>query len=197
MAAQRYISIVPIIVIGVGLVGCTTQAGRDGQSRGWQIDAVTQKCVGAVVVGTGIGAVIGALAGGGRGAAIGAGAGLLAGGVTCAVIASLDAQDRENIKRAQLEAARTGHAQDLSYSGSDGLPRRIRATPRPTTQAAAPSRPNVQPASQTSTPLPAGPICRLVDTSASVATKGNAEIPPQKFCRTPNGDYEPVADTAT
>jgi len=193
-----------IVVACSILSGCATQTGSGGQAV-WQIDAVAQKCIGAMVVGVGVGALLGAAAGGNRGAAIGAGSGLVAGGAVCAVIAELDAQDRERIRAAQLEAARTGRNQDMVYSGSDGLQRQIRVAPRvqpqPPQAQVQPARPRAAstPSTQVSTvappPMTDGPICRIVDTSAAIASKGTAEIPPQRFCRTPNGDWEPVADS--
>ena len=159
-----------IVVACSILAGCATQTGSGGQAV-WQIDAVAQKCIGAMVVGVGVGALLGAVAGGNRGAAIGAGSGLVAGGAVCAVIAELDAQDRERIRAAQLEAAKTGRSQDMVYSGSDGLQRQIRVTPRvqpqPPQAQVQPARPRPAstPSTQVSTasppPMSDGPICRI------------------------------------
>lgn len=190
-------------VIGVSLAittmlsGCAGQSGTNSSSN-WQIDAVAQKCIGAVVIGTGVGALIGAAAGGGRGMAIGAGAGLAAGGITCAVIAALDAQDRERIRLAQLAAVASGKDQDLAYAGTDGAQRQIKVRPRPSPAVAQQTKPRRNSSTTpTQVSVPEGPICRIVDTSAAIAGKGTTEVPPQKFCRNPNGDWEPVADTTT
>jgi hypothetical protein len=133
---------------------------------------------------------------------------LITGGAACAIITALDAQDRERIRNAQLEAVRTGRNQDLAYAGSDGLQRQITVAPRPVPAYARPAGPppsaGAKPApTSTIAPSPSpvaaggGPICRTVDTSAAIASKGTAEIPPQTFCRTPDGDWEPTADART
>lgn len=155
--------------LALGVASCQTAGG------GYALDDAAARCVASTVGGAIFGAVIGAAAGGGgRNAAIGAGAGAAVGGIACAVLTALDAQDRERIRQAQIQAARTGETRYLSYNGSDGRSRNVVVTPRPVETAQA------------------GRICRRTDTIATVGQAGSSDLPAQLVCRTPSGDWLPA-----
>lgn len=183
------------------LTGCATESSGSGHSGSWQIDSVAQKCVASVLGGAVLGGVIGAVSGGGgRNVGTGVLIGAASGGALCAVMAALDAQDRDRIRTAQLAAAQTGRPQELAYRGNDGLDRRV--TVRPTEMSAKRSSPVDRPSSERSA-VPSSQaeisaasgarVCRRLDTTVSVQSKGEAAVPAQLVCRTPGGDWEPTA----
>lgn len=159
---------------GLAVGGCTTARPGGGPAAA---DNTAGRCVASAVGGAILGSLIGAAAGGSRGAAAGALAGGVTGGLGCAVLAVLDAQDRERIRAAQIAAAATNRPRYLSYVGSDGRRREITVKPQ-----AAPVR----------TAEAGDRICRATDTSASVAGAGSAELPQQLVCRTPAGTWVPA-----
>ncbi|MCX7310049.1 MAG: hypothetical protein NTZ72_19745 [Afipia sp.] len=198
------------------LVSCITPSNQTATNTNWQIDSVASKCVMSIAGGAVLGAIIGAAAGGGgRSLGTGAAVGAAAGGVLCAVMAALDENDRARIKAAQLEAARTGKSQVLQYSGSDGLNRNVSirvvddgnnslpepvsrapswGSPKPTSTAKPkPPTANSVPASEAQVAAASGQrICRTLNTSVDIQSKGQADVPPQTVCRTPEGDWAPA-----
>lgn len=176
------------LVPALAMAGCTTTSG--GIGGGWQIDSVASRCVASIVGGALVGGLLGAARGGGRNIGAGAAIGAGAGGALCAVMAALDQQDRERIKQAQLAAARTGMIQNVAYTGHDGLQRRVTVKPSAamprTTLVSATTLPAA------SAPSTSGPICRSVETSASVASKGSADVPAQIVCRNESGEWGPA-----
>lgn len=193
------------------VASCATSTGS-GVSGGWQVDSIVSKCVLAIGGGALLGAIVGAAAGGNRrigaGAAIGAGAG----GVLCAVMASLDAQDRERVRLAQLDAATTGSVRSSTYVGADGRKRTIVVTPsaaprRPATKRSAPrpaekSKAKADVAQQTQKPeTPANEaeiaansgeqICRSVPATVTIEGGGTGQIS-QVVCRNQDGDWLPA-----
>lgn len=181
---------VAALIPALAMAGCTTTSG--GLSGGWQIDSVASRCVASIVGGAIVGGLLGAARGGGRNIGAGAAIGAGAGGALCVVMAALDQQDKERIKQAQLAAARTGSAQNLSYTGMDGLQRQVTVRP-----SAATTRQGTTLVSATTLPAAASPgagqqICRSVETSATVASKGSAEVPAQIVCRNANGEWGPA-----
>jgi len=155
-----------------------------------------------------LGGLIGAAAGGGDGRSVGAGviAGAATGGVMCAVIAALDEQDKAQVRAAQLAAARSGQSQYIDYRGSDGLERKIRVQVTAGTPGAAqmPKRgerkrtgapPSSLPADKSEAQIAAASgerVCRGVTASVEVQGKGQANLPQQAVCRTPDGDWVPA-----
>lgn len=181
---------------------CVTAS--DGASDNWQVDSIASRCVMSIIGGAIVGGIVGAAAGRGQTGSTGAGAavGAAAGGVLCAVMASLDAQDRERIRAAQLDAARTGEPKALAYAGSDGLNRSIYVRPSEPIKALSVSstgnaeRSTGVKSGQTAAEAAAASgerICRRIETSVEVQSKGQASVPTQMICRSPTGDWEPVS----
>jgi hypothetical protein len=157
--------------LALSAAGCQT-AGGGGRSA---LDDAVGRCVASTLGMALVGGIIGAAAGGGgRNVAIGAGAGAAVGGLACAVMTALDAQDKERIRQAQIQAAQTGETRYLSYQGSDGRARRVVVKPQATETASA------------------GRICRRADTTAAIGDAGSTELPAQLICRTPGGDWLPA-----
>lgn len=183
------------VLAGAAAAAFMTGVSAPAHANDWQIDSVASQCAASVVVGTIVGGLIGAAAGHGRGGAVAAGAigGGAAGGLLCAVVASLDAQDRERIRRAQLDAAKSGKPRALVYQGSDGLQRRVTVNPVGPPPPARKSTPGRALSSAEQAAARGQKICRKVETSVSVETKGQAEVPAQTVCRNAAGDWEPVA----
>ena len=177
---------------------CTNTGSQFGGRGTWEIDSVVSRCIASVAGGAFLGGLVGAVAGRGNGRTMGAGAfiGAAAGGVLCAVISSLDAQDRERIRQAQLESARSGQPRVLSYHGGDGLERTVSIQPRDLTPPTAPAEvrapTNSSPSSAEIGAASGERVCRRLDTNVTVQSKGQVEIPAQLLCRTPGGDWEPV-----
>jgi hypothetical protein len=119
--------------------------------------------------------------------------GAAAGGALCAVISALDEQDRARIRAAQIQAARTGQPQRVSYRGQDGLERQVEVRVTDVGASAKPSSAEPAKRSQAQVAAASGQrICRTLNTNVSVQTKGETDVPAQVVCRTPNGDYEPA-----
>lgn len=115
----------------LGLTSCTT-AGDPATRTRWQVDSLAARCIGTMLLSGLAGGIIGAAAGGSRrDVAVGAGIGFAAGGVVCAIMTVLDAQDRARIRQAQLQAAMTNQPVTTSYLGSNGQMRMISVVPRP------------------------------------------------------------------
>lgn len=110
------------------------------------------------------GAVIGTLIGG------------AVGGVGCAVLTALDRQDRERIRSAQSAAAATSQPRYRAYQGADGKKREITIRPQ-----------NVAPQV-----AEGGRICRAVDTAASIAGTGSADLRTALVRRIATGDWAPA-----
>lgn len=197
-----------VIVSGTLLLtGCATTGPTQGGSGQWKIDNVVSRCLLSVTGGALVGAIVGAAAGGGSqrvgtGAAIGAGAG----GVLCALMVSLDAQDKQRVRKAQIDAARTGSVQSSTYVGTDGRVRTIHVVPRPASPAAStPPAPQKSPGTAekpavASQPQPSGAevaaeagerICRSVPASITIEGSGTGQVD-QIVCRTAEGDWLPA-----
>jgi hypothetical protein len=184
--------------------GCQTAGGPMGGSGAWQIDSAASRCLASVVGGVLIGAAVGALTGRDNIAA-GAAIGGIAGTTACAVITALDAQDRERIRQAQLAAAQSNTPQVMSYVGEDGLHRQITAAPIQTLLVSRePEHGHVTVESElppaeadTITLGPNQEICRAVQTSASIGTRGTAAVPTQVICHRPDGTFTPETIVAS
>lgn len=158
--------------------------GDGGSGEETALDRSIHQCIGSVIIGTALGALIGAASHRvGQGAAIGAGAG----GVACAVFMAMNnAQDKQRIRQSELAAASSGRNQSVSYAGSDGQQRTVSTSVQP---AAVPA----SAAANGNTVV--GP-CRRTQTQISVAGQGSASLPPELVCRTTQGDWVPLPSTS-
>lgn len=171
---SRLVAVATAAALAFSTGGCVSSGGAGGQSA---LDSAAARCVASVIGGALVGGLIGAAAGGRNSAAIGAASGAAFGGVACAVIATLDAQDKARIRQAQIEAAASNQPRYLSYNGGDGRARQIVVRPRPVSE----------PTQQT-----AGRVCRETDGSAAVQGAGATDLPAQLVCRTTSGDWVPA-----
>lgn len=161
--------------VALALAGCQTTGGSGGAGGGGSaLDSAVGRCVAAVAGGAIVGALIGAAAGGGNRVGYGALGGAAVGGLACAVLTALDNQDKARIRQAQIEAVSLNQSRALSYAGSDGRQREIVVRP------GAPATANGQTA------------CRMTDGEIAVAGAGATQLPPQRVCRTPDGEWLPA-----
>jgi hypothetical protein len=149
-----------------------------------------QKAMGRCVASVAGGAILGALLGGasgrnnaGRGAIVGAAVGA---GFCGVMLKMASDRDKSRIAQAQAEAAESGQAQDVQYVGDDGAARQIQVSVRD-----APT----PPATDSNVDGPAT-VCRYVDTTLTVAGSGQANVPNQLVCRTPDGNWLPHSNAA-
>lgn len=196
---------------------CTTAAGPGGTSGTWRIDSLASRCVGAVLLsGIGGGLIAAATGGQSKDIALGVGAGAAVGGALCAVMAALDAQDKQRIREAQLQAARSGEPVHLAYAGNDGRLRTISVNPGPvvvesgnasaTEGSRKPDEANAtetkaavaEPVSSTSDVEgePKARFCRTQATSVAVQGAGTTQVA-QELCRDSGRDWYPKSTAAT
>lgn len=163
-----------------------------------EVDRAVGKCFGSILGGALLGAIAGRVVDGrrgtGRGAAIGAGVGA----AYCAVIMS-DARKRDRIVQAQLaSAAYGGRPYMTTLEADDGQPLQFigRAGASQTVDGSLlqPVRYKLPDGSQRASPVldTGGRECRQV-----ASTLGDAALPGQLTCRTPEGNYEPYATKRT
>jgi surface antigen len=191
-------SIAISLTLSITLGGCmhttggVTAEASSSNGSGWELDRVSQSCLGTMVMGTIAGAAVGALTNGGKGAIVGGVSGMAVGGLACSVIVALDQEDKNRIRAAELDAARSGRPVDLNYTGADGTPRNIHVAPKPETRFAIDSTAtNSIPANTGSENSRASRICRPLDSTITISTAGTTSLPTQLVCRTPDGDWVP------
>lgn len=190
---------ISVACLGLTASGCATTGAGAPQT-------VQQKIVrcAAVAGGAGLlGAVIGNNVGDGdakSGALIGAGLG----GAACAAWTAFAGDDRRRLEDAQRRAVVENRTITDSWTGADGKPRRVVASPAPGvvtaggTPAAAPAIVGTSASAAGSDASPAAPvrtadaaprICRRVDTTASA--NGSSDTAATTYCRDANGDWTP------
>lgn len=135
----------------------------------------------AVAGGSGLlGSIIGNNVGDGdarQGALIGAGIG----GAACAAWTAFSGEDQRRLEDAQRRAAVEGRTVDESWTGTDGKPRRVVASPAGSVASNAPTAPS---ASAT------GAVCRQVNTTATA--NGASDEATTTYCRDANGNWNPA-----
>ncbi len=202
----NWVLVAAICGVASVLTACANTPGSPSSTL--QVDNLASRCVVSVLASSLFGGVIGAATEGKGGAVAGVAIGAASGGALCAVMATLDAQDRARIRAAEAEVASTGRPQVLSYNGEDGLVRHIAVRPsnpssvsRPTdtqlSESPSSSVPSTKEMSAQTAAANGQKICRPVDTDVSIESKGQASLPTQLICREPNGDWEPALSRAT
>lgn len=158
------------------LASCeTTGGGYGGAGYGGSGGTQLSQCMRNALIGAGVGAVAGALIGSennrGENAAMGAAAGGLA---TYGVCRWLDARSRQRVEQAYQRSLSTNSSVNDSWQSDDGAPRSLVVN---------------QPQATT---VPNYSDCRRVTATISDPSQGRQNLPPETFCRTPNGSWVPV-----
>ncbi|MCJ8322416.1 MAG: hypothetical protein HRU29_10975 [Rhizobiales bacterium] len=192
--------IIPLLLTA-SLAACTTTgistnyASSGLKPAGWQVDSVVAKCVASVIGGTILGGILGAITGRGNQAAIAKGAvvGLAIGGSACAIMTLLDAQDKAQIKNAQILAAKSGKTKVIGYIGKNGIKRKItvKSTPYTVKQINKLENSNLKANADRILKSAGGKlICRKMTTNISYEGKGTTKVT-ETMCRTPFGGWVP------
>lgn len=169
-----------ILSAALAMDGCAGTGMTGDQTA---LDKSINECIGSVLLGTALGALIGSASHGnaGRGALYGAGAGTVA----CAVMVAINnAQDRQRIRQNQLAALQTGENHTDTYVGQDGTARTVQTNVQ---TVSAPANFASSPTASTADPI-VGP-CRKITTQISVAGKGDSEVDPGFTCQTRAGNW--------
>lgn len=200
-------SVGSIVATAFVLSACSTTSSGIAN---WSIDSAASRCAAAIVGGAILGALSGAASGGGKRVGQGAAIGAVAGGGVCIVILAMDSRDKRRLKQAQIAAAMTGKTQYLAYSGNDGLSRKITVRPGAAKKLPAKRKSKVnsgpavikQDTSKTSAEIEKkaqstiakadNRICRTIQSSVNIQTKGSVNVPSQKICRDENGSWGPA-----
>lgn len=173
-----------LLAVLLAVQGCSTTGSGPGRVEETATQRAIRNCIGSVVISAGIGALAGAVAGGGnriaRGAVIGAAAGV---GVCAVLMEVAAAEDRARIREAEQAAIAANATQTRSIRTRSGKPASV--TTRVTTAPIPPSRPSQETADASFT------ACRYAEQTISVSAQ-SASAGRQLWCRTTAGDWQPV-----
>lgn len=201
---------------GILLQGCATTSSSGKAVRTTAMDKAISGCIASVAIGAISGAIIGGAFGGNRSVGSGAAIGAVVGIGRCAILVELAAaEDREQVRQAELAALQSDRSQTRSFTTKKGRTATVRtavtAAPLPAAKivepASAPSSNQTAIADSDGTPnvteAPAVAAfaedmntnysaCRftelLIDMDGETANAGK-----QKWCKGSQGDWEPVA----
>lgn len=153
------------------LASCeTTGAGYGGGPPRTQLS----QCMRNALVGAGIGAIAGAAIGDRdnrvENAAIGA---AVVGASTYGVCRYLSAREQQRVENAYYQSLNSGQPVNDSWQSDQGAQRSLRV-----------SSPTAAPGY--------GAECRRVSATVSDPQYGNQQLPPETFCRSPNGAWVPA-----
>lgn len=152
------------------LASCETTGGYGGAGGRTQLS----QCMRNALVGAGIGALAGAAIGDSdnrvENAAIGA---AVVGGSTYGVCRYLSAREQQRVENAYYQSLNSGQPVSDSWQSDQGSPRSLRV-----------SQPSAAPGY--------GAECRRVSATVSDPQYGNQNLPPETFCRAPDGSWTPA-----
>lgn len=207
-------AVAAILVCGLGVQGCSTTSGNGGKVRSTAMDNAISGCVASVAIGAIGGALIGGAIGGSRGAGQGAAIGAVAGVGRCAILIEIAAaEDRQKVREAELAALRSNSSQTRQITTKSGRSATVRTkitqAPLPPSQATASAKTEIassEPDTDTvSTEAPATAVASYAEDLNSDYTAcrftellidmdgGTADAGKQKWCKSNQGDWEPVA----
>lgn len=155
------------------LASCETTGGYGG---GYGSSGRTQlsQCMRNALIGAGIGAVVGATQGPrenrAENAALGA---AVVGAGTYGVCRYLTAREQQRVENAYYQSLASGQGVNDSWQSDQGQARSLQV-----------SAPQAAPGY--------GAECRRVSATVSDPQYGNQQLPPETFCRTPNGAWVPA-----
>jgi len=154
----------------LALAACETASDYGGGPPRTQLS----QCARNALIGAGIGAVAGAVVGDednrAENAAIGA---AVVGAGTYGVCRYLSAREQQRVENAYYQSLNSGRPVDDTWQSDQGGQRSLHVS---------------QPA-----PAPSlGPQCRRVTATVSDPQYGNQQLPPETFCRTPEGQWVPA-----
>lgn len=175
------------------------------------MDKAVSDCVASVAIGAISGAVIGGVLGGSRGLGHGAAIGAVAGVGRCAILIEIAAaEDRAKVREAELAALQTNKPQTRSITTKNGKSATVRTKVSPAPLPAAKAEKPARPAVAQSTTTPAAPqtsatavasfaeelnsdytACRFTELLIDM-DGGTADAGKQKWCKSSQGDWEPV-----
>lgn len=157
----------------LALASCETTGGYGGGGYGPPRTQLSQ-CMRNALIGAGAGAIAGAVIGDEdnrvENAAIGA---AVVGAGTYGVCRYLSAREQQRVENAYYQSLNSGQPVNETWQSDQGSTRSLRVSQ----PSAAPGR---------------GPECRRVSATVSDPQYGNQQLPPETFCRTPNGQWTPA-----
>lgn len=157
----------------LALSACETTGGYGGGGYGGGGTQLSQ-CTRNALIGAGIGAVIGATQGPRENRAENAAIGAAAGGLgTYGVCRWLTAREQQRVENAYYQSLNSGGPVNDSWQSDQGANRSLNVS-------------SPQPASGY------GAECRTVRATISDPQYGNEQLPPETFCRSPNGQWVPA-----
>lgn len=166
-----------VTAASMALSGCATTGSGEPRTVEQKIAA----CVGIVLAGAALGAIIGNNTGSGD-AQRGAGRGALVGVGVCAIWWAFNNQrDRERIAQMQMAAASTGQPQSQRWIDPEGRERQVFVAPSTATEMLVPNN-----------GAPERRLCRQLNTTASVA--GASDAMSETTCRNPDGSWASTPD---
>ncbi|WP_417435887.1 hypothetical protein [Hoeflea sp.] len=205
------VSIAAVMMCGIAVQGCTTTSADGRKVRSTAMDRAVSECVASVAIGAISGAVIGGVIGGSRGMGRGAAIGAVAGVGRCAILMEIAAaEDRAKVREAELAALQSNRAQTRSITTKNGKSATVRTkvtpAPLPVAKAEKPAPVEVvQPAATPAAPQTSATAvasyaeelnsdytaCRFTELLIDM-DGGTADAGKQKWCKSSQGDWEPV-----
>lgn len=197
---------------GVAVQGCTTTTADGRKVSSTAMDRAVSECVASVAIGAISGAVIGGALGGSRGMGQGAAIGAVAGVGRCAILMEIAAaEDRAKVREAELAALQSDKPQTRSITTKSGKSATVRTRvspaplpvakeaekPAPTVVAQSNTVPAATQASATAVASYAEELnsdytaCRFTELLIDM-DGGTADTGKQKWCKSNQGDWEPV-----
>lgn len=153
----------------MALASCETTSGYGGPPR-----TQLSQCMRNALIGAGVGAVIGATQGPRENRAENAAMGAAVGGLaTYGVCRWLTAREQQRVENAYYQSLNSGQPVNDSWQSDQGGTRSLSVS-RPTAASGY------------------GPECRRVSATIDDPQYGQQQLPPETFCRTPNGDWVPA-----
>lgn len=158
----------------LALAACETTGGYGGGGYGGAPRTQLSQCMRNALIGAGVGAVAGAAIGDSdnrvENAAIGA---AVVGAGTYGVCRYLSAREQQRVENAYYQSLNSGQAVNDSWQSDQGQARSLRVN-------APQSAPGY------------GAECRRVSATVSDPQNGSQQLPPETFCRSPNGAWVPA-----
>jgi len=153
----------------LALTACETASGGYGGAPRTQLSQCTRNAL----IGAGVGAVLGATQGPRENRAENAALGAAVGGLgTYGVCRWLTAREQQRVENAYYQSLNSGAAVNDTWQSDQGGTRSLSVS---------------QPS-----PSDRGPQCRRVSATIQDPQYGDQQLPPETFCRTPNGQWVPA-----
>lgn len=158
----------------VALASCeTTDGGGYGYGSAPAHRTQLSQCGRNAIIGAVVGAAVGVAQDSRHNRAENAALGAAVGGAgTYAVCRMLTAREQQRVENAYYQSLNSGQGVNENWQSDQGQPRSLAVAPP-------------QPSSR-------GGECRTVNATVSDPQNGNQQLPPETFCRGPNGQWTPA-----